>query len=249
MFSASAVRIVQGVDCLNYFVVGDYMKYRAIFLDFYGTLVHEDDIPISKITQKISIHSIQKNTAKDIASYWWNEFRQLFENSYGGNFKTQRELETISIKKVLEHFQCEDMDFNIDNELFDYWIKPSIFEDTMTFLTQTKIPICIVSNIDRNDILQAIDHYKMNFTNIITSEDANSYKPRQEIFQMALEVMKALPKQILHIGDSLSSDITGAHNCGIDSFWLNRKNKPLPDDCLATYNGNTLNDVMKALYI
>ena len=240
---------MQGVECLNYFVVGEYMKYRAIFLDFYGTLVHEDDIPISKITQKISIHSIQKNTVKDIDSYWWNEFRQLFENSYGGNFKTQRELETISIKKVLEHFQCEDMDFNIDNELFDYWIKPSIFEDTMTFLTQIKIPICIVSNIDRNDILQAIDHHKMNFTNIITSEDANSYKPRQEIFQMALEVMKALPKQILHIGDSLSSDITGAHNCGIDSFWLNRKNKPLPDDCLATYNGNTLNDVMKALYI
>ena len=223
------------------------MKYSAVFLDFYGTLVHEDDVPISKIIQKISFHSRAKSPPEDIASYWWDQFHQLFENNYGLDFKSQRELETISIQKVLAYFQCESMDSNINRELFDYWIRPDLFKDTLPFLAQNILPVCIVSNIDRNDILQAIHYHGMTFENIVTSEDARSYKPRQEIFRMALERMKMSPQQVLHIGDSLSSDILGAHNCGIDSFWLNRKNRKIPENCLATYNGNALSDVMRVV--
>ena len=223
------------------------MKYKSIFLDFYGTLVHEDDVPISEITQQISVHSKFKNSTKEIASYWWSEFRLLFENSYGLDFKTQRDLETMSIKKTFEYFQCEGINSDVDEALFDFWVKPGIFEDTIQFLKRNTLPVCIVSNIDRNDILQAVNFNGMNFDNIVTSEDAKSYKPRPEIFRMALEKMCVLPQEVLHIGDSLSSDILGAYNCGIDSFWLNRKNRVIPNGSLATYTGNTLIDVFDVL--
>ena len=223
------------------------MKYEAIFLDFYGTLVHEDDIPIADITGKISSCSQCGNSPKEISSYWWREFRKLFENSYGANFKTQRDLEKISIQRTFEHFQCKDVDLDIAEALFSHWVKPDIFEDTFPFLNQNRLPVCIVSNIDRNDILQAMSFHGMIFENIVTSEDAKSYKPRPEIFKMAMRKMKLLPRQVLHVGDSLTSDILGAHNCGIDSFWLNREKRKIPDDCLATYVGETLFDVLKEI--
>jgi 2-haloacid dehalogenase/putative hydrolase of the HAD superfamily len=114
-------------------------------------------------------------------------------------------------------------------------------------LEQNPLPVCIVSNIDRNDILRAIKHHGMNFENVVTSEDAKSYKPQPEIFLMALDKMGVQPSQVLHIGDSLSSDVAGAYNLGIDSFWLNRKRKNVPHNCPATFIGISLTDVIEAL--
>ena len=95
--------------------------------------------------------------------------------------------------------------------------------------------------------MQAIRYHGMHFDHIVTSEDAKSYKPRTEIFHMALEQMRLSPHEVLHIGDSLDSDVLGAHKCGIDSFWLNRKKRMPPDGCVATYSGYTLLDVLKEI--
>jgi len=223
------------------------MKYKALFWDFYGTLVHEDDREIAEITQQISACSPAKNPPAEIASSWWSEFRLLFENSCGTSYRTQRELETISIKKTLEYFRCADLGENIDSLLFSHWVRPDIFEDTAGFLAANPLPVCIVSNIDRSDILQAIDFHGMTFQHVVTSEDARSYKPRPEIFRLALKKTGLLPGQVLHIGDSLSSDIDGARNYGIDTFWLNRKKRGVPANCAAKYIGGTLCDVLNIL--
>ncbi|GAB6928134.1 hypothetical protein JCM10914A_21170 [Paenibacillus sp. JCM 10914] len=37
------------------------------------------------------------------------------------------------------------------------------------------------------------------------------------------------PHEVIHIGDSLSSDVSGAQRLGIDAIWLNRLGKPVPD--------------------
>jgi FMN phosphatase YigB (HAD superfamily) len=34
---------------------------------------------------------------------------------------------------------------------------------------------------------------------------------------------------VVHIGDSLTSDVEGAQALGINTVWINRKNKPLHD--------------------
>ena len=223
------------------------MKYEALFLDFYGTLVFEDYDVISKIVKKICAVSTQCPDPKDIASFWWKTFRSLFDNSFLDTFQTQRQLESLSIDIVLKHFDCPMRTDSIDIELFEYWGKPDIFPETKDFLSKCPLPVCIVSNIDREDIEKAIKHHEFSFDMLVTSEDAKSYKPRKEIFQMALEKMKLSPSQVLHIGDSLSSDISGSVNCEIDSFWLNRKEKLLPPEFSPTYYGNSLLEIFKII--
>lgn len=208
---------------------------KAIFIDFYGTVVYEDGEIVSKISQMI-YETGNAQSASQVDSYWWNSFRTLFENSYGENFKTQRELETKSLIDTIEHFGSS-VDGNIlSNEMFDYWRRPPIFEESKQFFQDCPVPIYIVSNIDRTDILEAIDFHGLNPQAVFTSEDAKSYKPRKELFELALKKTGLSADEVLHIGDSLSSDIKGANSVGINTIWINRTGKDIPDKVTAVSN-------------
>ena len=57
-------------------------------------------------------------------------------------------------------------------------------------------------------------------------------KPAKSIFDKALLLAGAEKNQALHIGDSLSADIQGANNAGIDSIWISH-GLDYPDACEA----------------
>lgn len=98
------------------------------------------------------------------------------------------------------------------------------------------VPIYIVSNIDRDDILKAIEYHGLNPAGIFTSEDAKSYKPRKELFEFALNSTGLSVEQVVHIGDSLSSDVKGASTIGIGVIWINRSKKEIPNGVITVEN-------------
>ena len=60
------------------------------------------------------------------------------------------------------------------------------------------------------------------FKDIVISEEVGISKPNPEIFEYALSNIEGVNKnEILMIGDSLSSDIRGGINYGIDTCWFN----------------------------
>ena len=61
---------------------------------------------------------------------------------------------------------------------------------------------------------------------VVTSEEARAYKPRREIFDFALTKFGLKSSEVIHIGDSVTSDILGAKAADIQSIWINRKEKP-----------------------
>lgn len=208
---------------------------KAIFIDFYGTAVYEDGEIVSKISKMIYETGNAKSVSQ-VDSYWWNSFRTLFENSYGENFQTQRELETKSLIDTIMHFCSSEDGVRLSNEMFEYWVKPPIFEETKMFFQECPIPIYIVSNIDRADIMAAIEFHNLKPQDVFTSEDAKSYKPRKELFELALKRTGLSANEVLHIGDSLSSDIKGASSVGIKAMWVNRNGKDIPDNVSAVSN-------------
>ena len=55
-------------------------------------------------------------------------------------------------------------------------------------------------------------------------------KPRKEFFDIAFEELEGFEKgKALLIGDSLTSDMRGANNAGVDACWYNPGRKPLPE--------------------
>ncbi len=201
---------------------------KAIFADFYGTLVHEDGAVIKKVTREI-LDTGNAESTSDIDDYWWQEFQELFVNAYGDKFQTQRKLERDSIVKTIEHFGSTANAHKLSEMMFEHWVKPPIFEETKEFFERAKLPIYIVSNIDRADVLAAIEYHGLKPAGVFTSEDAKSYKPRKEIFEMALAKTGLKNTEVVHIGDSLSSDIKGAYKAGIKAIWINRGKREVPD--------------------
>lgn len=200
---------------------------EAIFLDFYGTVVFEDGENIKKISQIIYDTGVANNIS-EIGTYWWNEFCNFYIDAYGENFSTQRDIEYLSLAKTIDYFKSSADALVLSNVLFEYWVKPPIFEETKQFFKQSPVPIYIVSNIDTKDINEAIKFHGLNPEAVFTSEDAKSYKPRRELFEFALKATGLKPEQVVHIGDSLSSDVKGAASIGIDTIWINRSNREVP---------------------
>ncbi len=60
------------------------------------------------------------------------------------------------------------------------------------------------------------------FENVIVSEEAKVSKPDPKIFEYALNTIQYTDKsKVLIVGDSLTSDIQGGINSGIDTCWYN----------------------------
>lgn len=60
------------------------------------------------------------------------------------------------------------------------------------------------------------------FYNVIISEEAHAAKPDPKIFELALKSINHADKsKVLMVGDSLTSDIQGGINFGIDTCWYN----------------------------
>ncbi len=200
---------------------------KAIFIDFYGTLVHEDGAVIKKITQEI-YDTGNATTTSEIDAYWWNAFQTSFLAAYSDRFETQRELEYQSLLQTVQHFSSTVNAREMSNLMFEYWVKPPIFEESKEFFEKCPLPIYIVSNIDRADVLEAIAFHGLKPAGVFTSEDAKSYKPRKELFELVLKSIGLAPSEVIHIGDSLSSDIKGASTVGIDAIWINRSGREAP---------------------
>ncbi len=82
----------------------------------------------------------------------------------------------------------------------------------------------------KRHLLSAIAHAGWQFAHLVTSESCRSYKPRPEMFLRGLEKLRCERTDVLHIGDSFASDVVGAQQLGIDTAWVNRKGRPLPDN-------------------
>ena len=83
------------------------------------------------------------------------------------------------------------------------------------------------------------------FSGVIISEEVGAAKPDKLIFDSAFEKTNhPLKKDVLIIGDSLSSDIKGGNDYGIDTCWFNPKQKPYESDIRAKYEIDKLYDVL-----
>ena len=86
---------------------------------------------------------------------------------------------------------------------------------------------------------------KKYFAEIVISEEVGTAKPDKLIFDAVFEKMNYPPKKdVLIIGDSLSSDIKGGNDYGIDTCWFNPKQKPYESDIRAKHEIDQLYDVL-----
>lgn len=86
------------------------------------------------------------------------------------------------------------------------------------------------------------------FETIVISEEAKVAKPDARIFDLALNNMNHTDKKtVLYVGDSLSSDIQGGINAGIDTCWMNQEKSENLSKIQATYTIQELSELFNFL--
>ena len=219
--------------------------YRALLLDVYGTLVHEDDAVLHPICEQVA--GLAGVDAGAVAHEWWRLFREAGTAAHGAAFRRQRDLSRITLAETMRVFGVRGDAAAMCREQVEFWRRPPIFADTAPFLAEVDVPVCIVSNIDRDDLESALAHHGLVVQGVVTSEDARAYKPRPEPFVRALGILGLRPGDVLHVGDSPSADVAGAGALGIDTAWVNRSGRRRPEDCRPTVTVPSLRELLLRL--
>lgn len=113
-----------------------------------------------------------------------------------------------------------------------------------------KYEIYIVSNGFRfvQESRVKIGKYDKYFKELFLSEDIGIQKPDIRFFDYCYEKIGRPDKsELILIGDSLSADIKGGNNFGIDTIWFNKNGDPESDIIKATYTVNKLKEIENIL--
>ncbi|MGB6221969.1 HAD-IA family hydrolase [Haloferula sp.] len=150
---------------------------------------------------------------------WW---RKVVEGTL------EREISDEAFHAVFDHYA--------DGEAWRVY--PEV-EDVLDACSQLGLRCAIVSNFDLrlHRILDDLD-LRPRFDTVISSADASARKPSAAIFSMALSDLGLRADQVLHVGDSLQSDLHGARAAGIEAFHLKRPAENLR--CFMNWAGNRL---------
>ena len=84
------------------------------------------------------------------------------------------------------------------------------------------------------------------FEQIFISEKMGVKKPDKEFFDVVERSIEGfVPERAVVIGDSLTSDIKGANNAGLDSVWFNPNGSRNETENKPTYEVKNLNEINK----
>jgi len=200
-------------------------QLQGLFLDFYGTVVGGDRQAVESACQAVIDAHALPVTAQELALLWGQAYFRAIESPNGHPFRKLVEIERDTLIETLEPMMGRvDVDPYV-GILQDYLSAPPLCEEIRHVMAARRLPICIVSNADDREIRKALEIHDLKFEYVVTSESARSYKPDPNIFRTALRLTGWRPECVIHIGDSLHSDVGGARAAGLKAVWVCREDR------------------------
>ena len=194
---------------------------KAYFLDYTGTMVKEDEPYTRQLLEYFVTHSSIKDP-KEVLKVVWEMVKDLEAKSYGDSFiKNDEKVDRILDYCVKEYGLNGDLDHM--HEIWrKVWVHAPLFEDVKPFFERSKLPIYVLSNDDLSYLEESMKIKGLNPAGIISAEMAHACKPNRAIFEKAMEVVGVKPDEVMHIGDSVTSDIEPAKLLGIMPVYISR---------------------------
>ena len=79
------------------------------------------------------------------------------------------------------------------------------------------------------------------------SENMNTIKPAEEFFKYIIDEMECAPEECLMVGDSMSNDMVGALDAGMDVCYYNNRNKRIPEGISVNYEIKGIEELLNIL--
>ncbi|MCR4672631.1 MAG: HAD family hydrolase [Lachnospiraceae bacterium] len=199
---------------------------KAYFLDYTGTMVQEDEPYTRELLAYMLSHS-DISGPQEALGVVWGMIKKLEAASYGDSFIKNDEKARRILRYLADNYGLHG-DFEHMLEVWrNVWAYAPLYDDVKPFFERAKVPIYVISNDDMIYLERSFESKDLHPAGIISAETARACKPHRAIFEKALEIAGLDPEDVVHIGDSLVSDVEPARAIGITPIYLSRKEDDL----------------------
>jgi putative hydrolase of the HAD superfamily len=206
-------------------------RTRAVLFDFGGTLYDYRDLEAGSrecLRAFVDWHGHQVDDAA-LASAYRQSMRKVFFEYLPRPFYHHRDLFRDALLELARELRLEPrrdlverhqaMQWQVQKR--DFRLRPGV-RATLDELNRRGLHVGMVSNIDQDHLEHLLDcaGIRHQFQSLLSSEVAQSCKPDQGFFRLALERAGCAAESALFVGDSLQQDIAGANRAGMRSVLI-----------------------------
>ncbi len=225
---------------------GEVVKYETILLDFDDTIVdfHDaEDRAFEYLAHQFKLDPTPKNLAlfKEVNQAHWEAFQE--------NKLTKEEVLTERFINYFKRFGMEvnghEADVTFRDGLATAPVKyfPQTIE-AIEYMSQHAKVYIVTNGVEDTQLRRLTQTPLENIMHdIFISEVTGFQKPMPEFFDYVFDRIDAQRESSLIIGDSLTSDIKGGINAGIDTCWFNYRNKANASNIQPDYEIKNLSEI------
>jgi len=199
----------------------DFSRFTTISFDCYGTLIDWESGILPALRGVLGSHGQSQSLTDAAILELYGEFEAEAES---GPYQSYRDVLQSVVRTFADrfHFEASSAEIRSLHESVHTWPP---FPDTVAALQelQKHYKLLVISNIDDDLFEETRKLLDVEFDGVITAEQARSYKPSLNNFEMALRTVALSPDRLLHAAQSIYHDVVPARSLGISTVWVNRK--------------------------
>ncbi|MGA7634853.1 MAG: haloacid dehalogenase type II [Terriglobales bacterium] len=197
----------------------DFSRFTTISFDCYGTLIDWEAGILPALRAVLRSHGHEVAGAAILELYG-----ELEAAAESGAYQSYRAVLEAVVRGFAERFNFEASAAEI-RSLHESVAEWPAFSDTDAGLRalEKRYKLVVISNIDDDLFAETRRHLGVEFAEVITAQQAGSYKPSLNNFRVALGRMGIGPERLLHAAQSVYHDVVPARSLGISTVWVNRR--------------------------
>lgn len=227
------------------------MRYSLLLFDADDTLF--DYSKAEKSALAMTFHEFCVDISSDIYLPKYQIINKEIWTDLEKKLITPDELKAERFRRLFESLGIKNIfpnDFSISYLIFlskQTFLLPNVIETLERLFPRYKM--ALITNGLQEVQRPRINNSKISrfFDDLIISDEIGIAKPDKRFFDYTLDKLNHKNhKDVLIIGDNLSSDILGGINSGIDTCWINSHNK-FPKDIKPTFEINNIIELKNLL--
>jgi len=206
------------------------VNITAISFDVDQTLIDTDRVimrSMESVREELTKRVPGERTRNLTVEEMWS-IRDREERGFTGKVRDFDEIRRRSFLRMLDHvgYTGPDLSTRLNEVYLEHRYNDIVpYEDVVPVLDAlgTRFKLGLLSNGNNYPEYFGLDG---RFDFAVYAQDIGIEKPDPRTFQIAVERAGCNLDQLLHVGDSLETDVEGAQAVGVRAVWLNRSEEP-----------------------
>jgi putative hydrolase of the HAD superfamily len=204
---------------------GFVARVTAVLFDLGGTLFGYDQRELMRRPALVALQRLGLDTDSEEVALARRQASDAVEREYAARASfVHRDLFRERVARaalllgvtptddVLDRFDAENR-----QAILDHLVPQSDAAETLLALRERGIYVGVVSNADDDYLGELLTRHALDglLDDVTSSQEADSCKPHQRIFEYSLRKAGTFANETIFVGDSLPHDVAGAHTAGM----------------------------------